>query len=347
MSLKNIIGQERAVEILRGSFKNRRVATSYLFCGEPGVGKKTAAIQFAKALNCRKTADSWKLETGNALSLDFAPRGEGKSLGSDREDENLDSCDVCESCVKIESGVHPDFLLVSPEDRQIRIEEVRMVEDALSFKPFEGRKKVVVVDGAEMMNLPAANAFLKTLEEPPEDSILILVSARPDLLPPTISSRCARINFSPLPTAACRTVLGATVPVKDVELVARLSMGRPGAAFTADLLEERQWFLGLLEGMLDAEKDGWTSREDMEKWFEYALLVLRDMACLKIDGDVSRLINADLGEYLERMSKSLDLHVIIRLYGELNRLKGLLMFNLNKSITWNFTASLLRKEMTR
>jgi energy-converting hydrogenase A subunit M len=83
----------------------------------------------------------------------------------------------------------------------------------------------------------------------------------------------------------------------------------------------------------------------MERWFEYAMVLLRDMAVLKVTGDISRLINVDLGDYLDGLNKSLDLKVIMNIHKELNQLKELLIFNLNKSITWNYTSSLLRKEI--
>jgi hypothetical protein len=97
--------------------------------------------------------------------------------------------------------------------------------------------------------------------------------------------------------------------------------------------------------MLKAGKDTWASREDMDRWFEDSLVILRDMSVLKITGDPSLLINLDLRDYLAGLSKSVDLKVIIYLYQEMSLLKGLLFFNLNKSITWNYTASLLRKEL--
>jgi len=327
MSFKDIVGQEKAVEMLSGIIERQRVASSYLFCGEPGIGKKTAAINFAKALNC----------------LDPDSLREGHPTGHNR----FDAWDECESCVKIDAGTHPDFLLVSPEERQIRIEEIRIIDDALSFKPYEGKKKVVIVDDAETMNIAAANAFLKMLEEPPKDSVIILVSSKPDVLPSTIRSRCSRINFAPLPPESCREVLGRKIPGKNIELLARLAMGSPGIALSTDLLEERTWFLDLFSCMLQAEKDGWTSREDMERWFNSVMTLFRDMAVLKISDDPARLINADLHDYLAALNKSLDLKVIIELYGKLNRLRGLLMFNLNKSLTWNYTASLLRKELSQ
>lgn len=324
VSLKKIIGQERAVGALLGILSNGKLASSYLFCGESGIGKKTAAISFAKALNC----------------LGVSPES-----GHISEDSQIDACDMCDSCVKIDAGVHPDFLLVSPDERQIRIEEIRRVEESLSFKAFEGRMKVIVIDDAESMNLPAANAFLKTLEEPPEGSILILVSSMPDLLPATITSRCSRINFTPLPIEACRKVLEGRVEERDLEILTRLSMGRPGIVLSSDLLEQRRWFLRLFKGMLAAEKDGWASREEIEEWFDHLVVLLRDLAVLKIVGDRSKLINMDLADFLAELGKSADLKGIIKMQKELNSLRELLIFNLNKSITWNYTASLLRESL--
>jgi DNA polymerase-3 subunit delta' len=323
VSLKDIVGQEKAVRMLLGILRRQKVASSYLFCGEAGVGKKTVAIDFAKAVNCLR------------------PRSPGPQFPADGP---VDACDECESCEKINAGVHPDFLLVSPEERLIRIEEIRMVDEALSYKPFEGRKKTVIVDDAETMNISAANAFLKTLEEPPEDSVIILISSKPDLLPATIRSRCSRINFSPLPTDACMQVLsGKETDAEKLSLAVRLSMGRPGTALSADLTEERTWFLNLFRGMLLAEKDGWSSRDDMERWFDHVLVFFRDMTVLKITKDPARLINADLEAYFLDLSKSVDVKVIIYIHQELSRIKRLLSFNLNKSITWNYTASMLRK----
>lgn len=331
MSLKNIIGQPKAVTMLLGMLRRQRVASSYVFCGESGIGKKRAAVNFAKALNCTHEG----LETGTGGQ-------EAETAGP--ETGLRDACDACTSCTKIDAGVHPDFLLIAPEDRIIKIDEIRLIEEALSYKPFEARRKVVIIDEAEAMNISAANAFLKTLEEPPADSVIILITAKPGALPDTIRSRCSRVNFYPLPHDACREVLEDRYQGQDLDLVVTLSMGRPGAAHTNDLREERDWFLGHFRHMLNAGKDGWTSREDMERWFDQAVIMLRDLAAVKIAGP-SRIINIDLRDYLSELSKSIDLNVIIYLYQELSLLKGQLLYNLNKSITWNYTASLLRKEL--
>ena len=319
MSLSEIRGQEKAIGMLTGILNRKRLASSYLFSGESGIGKKLTAVNFAKALNCLNSAS--------------AP------------DFPADACDRCESCLKIVSGSHPDLLLISPEDRQIRIDEIRLIDEALSFRPFEGRKKVVIVDDADTMNIAAANAFLKTLEEPPKDSIIILISSRPDRLPATIRSRCSRVNFVPLPLESCRQVLRGNIPDEDLATIARLSMGKPGLALSSDLREESTWFAGLLQGMLKAEKDSWASREEIDRWFEHLCIMMRDAVVFQITGDTSQFINADLKEYIYTLAKSMDVRGIIELYNELFSLKGFLMFNLNKSITWNYTASLLRKGM--
>ena len=326
MSLAEIIGQEKAIGMLTGFLERQRLANSYIFSGEPGIGKRLTAINFAKAINCQNSEATSELRVSNS-GLSTRP----------------DACDMCEACLKIDSGSHPDLLLVSPEDRQIKIDEIRLIDETLSFKPFEGRKKIVIMDDADTMNIAAANAFLKTLEEPPEDSVIILISSRTDRLPATIRSRCSQVNFVTLSLESCRQVLRGKIPDKDSEALARLSMGKPGLALSSDLKEEISWFSNLLQGMLNAEKDSWASREEMDKWFEYVLTIMRDAAVYRITGGTSLLINADLKEYACKLGKYTDLKVIIELYKELSFVKGLLMFNLNKSITWNYTASLLRK----
>jgi len=326
MSLAEIIGQEKAIGMLTGILERQRLASSYIFSGEPGIGKKLTALNFAKAINCLKSeATSGPGTPDSGLST------------------RTDACDMCDSCLKIKAGSHPDLLLISPEDRQIKIDEIRLIDEALSFRPFEGRKKIVIIDDADTMNIAAANAFLKTLEEPPEDSVIILISSRSDRLPATIRSRCSRLNFVTLSLESCKQVLYGKVPDKECEALARLSMGKPGLALSSDLKEEISWFSNLLQGMLNAEKDSWASREEMDIWFEYVLTIMRDAAVYRITGESSQLINADLKEYACKLGKSTDLKVIIDLYKELSFVKGLLMFNLNKSITWNYTASLLRK----
>lgn len=340
MAFSQIIGQDRAIDILRGSMQRSRIASAYLFCGESGIGKKLVALNFAKALNCLSAAaeESPLLAGLGGLLPHAGPDAAGAAPA--------DACETCVSCEKINAGAHPDLLVISPEERQIRIDEIRMVDEALSFRPFEGRRKVVIVDEADTMNPAASNAFLKTLEEPPADSVIILVSSRPDRLLPTIRSRCSRVNFRTLSAADCASVLRRTMENAGVETAARLSMGRPGLAAEQDITEERDRFLGHFQAMLRAERDGWASREEMERWFDHAAVLLRDLAALRTTGKKTVLINEDIADQFGRMGKSVDLQGIIEIYQELLNLKGLLTFNPNKSITWNYAAALLRGRLT-
>lgn len=334
MALKDIIGQEKAINILLGTLSRNRIPSSYLFAGESGIGKKFTAVNFAKVLNCLNTP-----------SLTLPPQWVGVS--------GEDCCDECPSCKKIDSQTHPDFMMVTPEKSEIRVEEIRTIEEALSFAPYEGKRKVVIVDEAEAMNASAANAFLKTLEEPPPQSIIILISSSPDRLPETIRSRCSRVNFSPLSPEKCEEVIknqGSGVRgqglEKDSQLstASRLSMGRPGLAISNDLIEERDWFIRLFKGMVHGEnKETWGDKEEIEKWFNYAITLLRDTAVFKITGQENMLINIDLKDSIAGMSKTIELKDIIESYMKLTLLKGYLRFNLNKSITWNYTGFILRK----
>ena len=338
MSFRDIIGQDRAVRILLKTIERARIPSSYLFAGESGIGKKLTAINLAKALNC------------------LQPRTHVSRLTT------YDCCDACSSCKKIDANIHPDFTLILPENGQIRIEEIRAIDSTLSLKAFEGTYKTVIIDDADTLNQSAANAFLKTLEEPPADSLIVLISSNPDRLPDTIRSRCSRINFMPLPPKACEEVIrrgfsqgsgvkalksGEAIPPVHLSGMVRLSMGRPGNALSEDLVEQRARFVSLLKDMLNMDKDGWASREDMEKWFDHLFILLRDMAVMKITRDETHLINADLKEYTDKMSNAMDIKGIIEQFQRLNALKRHLHFNLNKSLTWNYTGSLLRKDMDR
>lgn len=312
MALGNVIGQDNALRTLSGTIQRKRVATSYIFTGEQGTGKRFTAVNFIKALNCRRPANRGPIFK--------------------------DACDRCPSCRKIDSGTHPDFLIIEPEAGQIRVTEIRRLEEVLSFKAYEAGTKAVIVDDAETMNAHAANAFLKTLEEPPPESLIILISSSPDRLPETIRSRCSHVNFTPLPPEACETVIKSQRD-KDLSVLVRLSMGRPGLAVREDLVKERDWFMKTLGRTGD--KHPWGDRKDMEKWFDMSLLFLRDIAVLKITGSADELINKDLADEMSRISKGAALKVIIECYEKLLRVKNSLGFNLNRGITWNYTTGVL------
>ena len=309
MALNDIVGQERALRMLFGMLRRDRVPSALLFSGDTGVGKRLAAVNYAKAINC----------------LD--PVG-------------LDCCDTCASCKKIDAATHPDVTFTFPEKDEIKIDSVRKLEEKLYLKALEGRKKIAIVDDADTMNISAANAFLKTLEEPPSDSLLVLVSSNPDGLPDTIRSRCIAIRFYPLSNESFRKVVSGAVRQEDMDSASNLSMGRPGLMLAGDLVKNMEWFAGLLESMInEGSKEAWADKEAIRTWLDMAFIFLRDVAIFKITGNESDMLYA---EGSRTFRKKADIEEVLDTYKSLQKLRGLLDFNLNKAITWNYVSSMMK-----
>ncbi|MDD5434721.1 MAG: DNA polymerase III subunit delta' C-terminal domain-containing protein [Nitrospira sp.] len=176
MRFSELKGQDRAIKILKRAISGGHIAQTYLFYGPDGVGKKEAAINFAKAVNCHAYAD-------------YPESPQFKD----------DACDACISCRKINQGIHPDVKLITTEKGEIKIGVIREIISGMAYRPLEARKRVVIVDEADKFNISSSNAFLKTLEEPPSDTIIILVTASPDMLPATVLSRSQKISFGNIP----------------------------------------------------------------------------------------------------------------------------------------------------
>ena len=196
-----------------------------------------------------------------------------------------DACDHCISCRKIEGEIHPDVTTLLPENDELKIETIRRAEEILSLRPYEGKKKVLIVDDADKMNISAANAFLKTLEEPPEESIIVLVSASPDRLPDTIRSRCMHVRFRPLSHEAFERVFSMKAPDKNLGPFAGLVMGRPGIGISKDFAKEKKWFMDIYASMMQGEtRCAWADKNDIKLWLDLSLILLRDMAVFSITG---------------------------------------------------------------
>jgi DNA polymerase-3 subunit delta' len=212
----DIIGQDRAIALLRRAVHDEsRLSHAYLFVGPEHVGRATTARRFAQALNCPS---------------DERPCGE------------------CRICRLIEEGKHPDVETLAPGgvcdesehkdhegSREIRICQIRRLEKVVSRAPFEARRRVVIVDPAEAMTVEAANAFLKTLEEPPGNVVLVLVAAREQRLLDTVRSRCRRVTFSGVPRSEIESSLIQRWSVDPVlaERLSRIAQGRLGWAVIA------------------------------------------------------------------------------------------------------------------
>lgn len=339
MALKDIVGQDRALHILEGCKRRNRIPHALLFAGDEGVGKMLTAVNFAKTLNCQK-------EAGGGLFADHEIT-DSDSPGI----EQIDACDECPSCRKTDKHSHPDVFVISPEGagRQINVAAIRNLGESLSFKPFEGNWKVAIIDDADRLNQSSANAFLQTLEEPSGQSILILVSSRPDMLLPTIRSRCHRINFSPLPLDKMSSLLKQrfeNLSFDQTMLLSTLSGGRLGYALHEDLIEKRDRSFEILNLLVGRpEKDVWEDRDAMEEWFDWAQLWLRDIAVCKATGRTDLLVNRDKEIEIAAFARGVTLRNILTLASEIYNLRKQLYFNLNRQLTLNYTSLLFKRNL--
>src|SRR5262245_38238210 len=192
MPFRDVIGHRTLVSLLARSIAHGSLPPSLIFAGPEGVGKRLTALAVAQTLNC--------------LSVRLKP--DTTTDASTDSPIEIDACGTCAACTRIARGVHPDVLLIEPGDTgSIKIEPIRDAIDRSSYRPFEGRRRVVIIDEADALVGQAQNALLKTLEEPPSASVFILVTSRPDVLLPTVLSRCPRLRFRQLEPAEVAAAL--------------------------------------------------------------------------------------------------------------------------------------------
>ena len=188
MPFRAIVGHRRVLTLLSRVIAADTLPPALLLAGPEGVGKRVAALAAAEALNCLKPV--------------------GKTNQSDADVFELDACGICDACRRIARIIHPDVVLLEPGDTgTIKIEQIRDVIDRAAYRPFEGSRRVVIVEDADAMVPAAQSALLKILEEPPSASVFMLVSSLPDALLPTVQSRCPRLSFAYLSAADVARVL--------------------------------------------------------------------------------------------------------------------------------------------
>jgi len=273
MSFKAIREQERAVAVLKGYISEGKIGGGYLFAGPEGVGKKMAAMELAKALNC---------------DMD----GQGP-------------CDACPSCKKISDGRHPDVHLIEAQESEIKIDNIRQLQKQMSLRPFEGKAKVFIIDNAHKLNAEASNALLKALEEPPKNSLLVLITDKPSLLFKTVVSRCKTVKFSALNRDALKKILKEDhgLDGERAHFLAYFSEGQLGRALKLkdnDILRQKNAIIDKfsLSRKPDLESVQLKEKEDMRWWLNILASWFRDIYLVKIGAPLSEVINSDRKEAL-------------------------------------------------
>lgn len=304
MPFRDVIGHRKLVALLSRSIDRETLPPSLIFAGPSGVGKRLVAGAVAQAVNC--------LSPWRAVSS-----GEHEAI-------EYDACGVCTACVRIARQVHPDVIVMEPGDNgSIKVDAVRDVVDRANYRPFEGRRRVVIVDEADALVSGAQNALLKTLEEPPSASIFILVTSRPDTLLATVRSRCPRLQFRPVAIDdVAAALVGRGRSEMEARAIAATADGSIGAALQAsgdELVDARDLAVRVL-GQVAASDDprrriesardllaktgagGATDREQLGFHLRAMSALLRDIALLNAAGDRRSLANADIEPALSRLS---------------------------------------------
>lgn len=327
-----LAGNQNVKELLIRMLESGRVPGALLFTGEDGVGKKLFAVELAKALNCR------------------SPKG-------------VEACDECSTCLRIgrfnfpqsdrpddwEQLIrtdHADVAMVLAPKRVLKVDQMRAIEREANYRPFEGKARVFLIDDADKLNDPSANALLKTLEEPPPTSHLILITARPAILLPTVRSRCQAIRFSPLSVADIETYLSREKNSKtaEVKLRARLAGGSIGRALQTDLEDyesRRAVMLRVLDALtvtrdrqqllsVSEELNSVKYKDDYEEMLDILEGLIRDAWMLKLGA--GGIVNEDVTSQLAGISQRLSSSDAQRWIDEIEMLREQLIVNVNRKV---------------
>jgi DNA polymerase-3 subunit delta' len=329
-----LTGNSRVKAVLKRMLAADRLPGAMLFTGEEGIGKKLFALEIARALNCRTP-------------------------------KNEEGCGVCSSCVRIRKlnypqrddadewaqiiwTDHPDVGLVVAPRRVLRVEQMRQIEKEANFRPYEGKARVFLIDEADKLNDASANALLKVLEEPPRTSHLILITARPAMLLPTILSRCQMIRFSPLmPDEIEKHLVKNNIDVKTARLRARAAGGSMGRALSGDLVtftSQRKAMLKVLNVLVVSNDRAQLLRsaeqlneaqykEEFEERLDVLETLIRDAWMLSLGVDTSRLVNEDLSAELKEVAQKMDSSRAGDWILQIEDLREQLIVNVNRKIT--------------
>jgi DNA polymerase III subunit delta' len=335
MPFRDIVGHVRLIKLLSRAAGSGALPPSLVFAGPSGIGKRLTAVALAQALNC--TSQSAVIGRSPLVGLLI----DAPDPLTDDGRLTIDSCGRCAACKRIARGVHPDVLIVEPGGSgAIKIDQVRDIVDRAAYRPFEGRRRVVIFDEADALVPAAQHALLKTLEEPPPSSVFILVTARPDVLLPTVRSRCPQLRFRPLSASDIASVLVARghseSEARAVAATADGSLGQALEASAGELVEARgvaqrvlahastsqdpaRRLEGARELLLKTGASGDSEREQLSSHLRAMASLLRDVEVLATHADDRTLANPDVRPALERLTETYRGERGVRAFGAVDR----------------------------
>lgn len=312
--LSGILGQNRAKKILQNALCNNRVAHAYLFHGPPGIGKKTLARAFARALLCPAAVD--------------------------------DSCGNCSICRRIAGEQFPDFVILQPAGNYIKIEQIRELQKKAQYKPYESLRKVYLINQAESMTVEAANCMLKILEDPPANTVFLLTAANPYNLLPTIISRCQLVPLEKVAPADIGEMLQERYRITPEMslLLASLSEGLPGMAVDMAVsdkaLETREMMLRLVDNinsgrvdeLLQAAEELDKKKEILPVILDQLLLWFRDRLVWVQTGEESLIHNIDKLDRLKDESAPNNQDSLVRGIAQILETRNQIGRNINQRL---------------
>jgi len=329
MSFRELAGHWRPVGLLSRSIARASLPPSLIFSGPEGVGKRRVALATAQAVNCLSP-------------LRGMPDG-----------VEFDACGTCGACRRIARGVHADVRFIVPgETGAIKIEQIRDAIDETMYRPFEGNRRVTVIDDADALVVQAQNALLKTLEEPPAASLFILITSRVDALLATVRSRCSQVRFSRLAVSEVVTVLVREHGYTDrgARAIAGLADGSVGRALETQADEFAQArasaeaLLGQAAAGTDARsrlervQDLGQDREQLAMRLRVLSSLLRDLGILSTGADTRLLANLDLRSRLEGLRKSFDSRRTLSAFTAVDRAQEALERNVSPKVVTDWLA---------
>ncbi len=299
--LESLINQERPIRILTTLLRNRTLPHAFLFTGTEGVGKQAAAIALATACNCQ--------EKNPGLMAEDRSNHDSDNPSVKPDFTALDSCGVCKSCKKIESGNHADIIRIQPSGSFIKIAQIRALVHTLTLRPYEAKIRVVVISDAQALNAAASNALLKILEEPPGRTMLVLIAIQKSALLPTIVSRCQHVGFNPISQKNMAVLLRekhklAPQAAGILAAMANGSFSRAQTMVRSNWLKRRKWLIDEMN-TLSLQKMGRLfalaeklsgEREALSETLEIIKVWFRDLIIGAYDP--AKIINQDVADII-------------------------------------------------